>query len=84
MADQPQPQHISRRFNMNKLIVALAIALGSLSTQALAVETKKVCIEVKDKEGNPVKDPKTGKVKESCKEVKIHKKLEGTEVPTKK
>jgi hypothetical protein len=46
-------------------------------------ETKKVCVDVKDKEGKPVKDPKTGKVKQSCKDVKQHKKLEGTEVPKK-
>jgi hypothetical protein len=38
--------------------------------------TKKVCKETKD--------PKTGKSKEVCKEIKTHKKLEGTEVPTKK
>ena len=47
-------------------------------------ETKKVCVDVKDKEGKPVKDTKTGKVKQSCKEVKQHKKLEGTDVPVKK
>jgi hypothetical protein len=39
-------------------------------------ETKKVCIEQKD--------AKTGKTKEVCKNVKIHKKLEGTAVPVKK
>jgi hypothetical protein len=37
-----------------------------------AVETKKVC----------VKDEKTGK--ETCKTIKVHKKLEGTKVPEKK
>jgi hypothetical protein len=47
-------------------------------------ETKKVCVDVKDKEGKEVKDPKTGKVKQNCKEVKQHKKLEGTDVPVKK
>jgi hypothetical protein len=41
-------------------------------------------VDVKDKEGKPVKDTKTGKVKQSCKEVKQHKKLEGTDVPVKK
>jgi hypothetical protein len=42
-----------------------------------------VCVDVKDKEGKPVKDAK-GNVKQNCKEMKVHKKLEGTEVPVKK
>jgi hypothetical protein len=47
-------------------------------------ETVKVCVDVKDKQGKEVIDPKTKKVKQNCKEVKQHKKLEGTEVPVKK
>jgi hypothetical protein len=47
-------------------------------------ETVKVCVDVKDKEGRDVIDPKTKKVKQNCKEVKQHKKLEGTDVPVKK
>jgi hypothetical protein len=47
-------------------------------------ETVKVCVDVKDKEGKDVIDPKTKKVKQNCKEVKQHKKLEGTDVPVKK
>ena len=47
-------------------------------------ETKKICVDVKDKEGKEVIDPKTKKVKQNCKEVKQHKKLEGHEVPVKK
>jgi hypothetical protein len=46
-------------------------------------ETRKVCVDVKDKEGKEVKD-KAGKVKQNCKEVRQHKKLEGHEVPVKK
>jgi hypothetical protein len=46
-------------------------------------EKTKVCVDVKDKEGKPVKDAK-GNVKQTCKEMKVHKKLEGTEVPVKK
>jgi hypothetical protein len=38
-------------------------------------EAKKVCVDVKDKEGKPVKDAK-GNVKQNCKQVKQHKKLE--------
>lgn len=48
-----------------------------------AAETKKVCVDVKDKQGQVVKD-KAGKPKQNCKEMKVHKKLEGTEVPVKK
>jgi hypothetical protein len=47
-------------------------------------ETKRICVDVKDKEGRDVIDPKTKKVKQNCKQVKQHKKLEGTDVPVKK
>jgi hypothetical protein len=56
--------------------LVLAIALGLSFTTAFAAETKKVCVEQKDS--------KTGKMKEVCKNVKQHKKLEGTKVPDKK
>ena len=71
---------------MKQLLIALALALGSqfVIAEEPKKETKKVCVDVKDKEGKPVKDTKTGKVKQSCKEVKQHKKLEGTDVPVKK
>jgi len=46
-------------------------------------ETTQVCIDVKDRTGQPVKDSK-GKVKQSCKTMKKHQKLEGTRVPEKK
>lgn len=69
---------------MKKVLVALALALGSQFVVAEEPkETKKVCVDVK-KDGKEVKDPKTGKTKQSCKEVKVHKKLEGTKVPDKK
>ena len=47
-------------------------------------ETKKVCVDAQGKDGKPVLDPKTNKPKQNCKEVKVHKKHEGTEVPVKK
>jgi hypothetical protein len=70
---------------MKKVLVSAMIALSSIAfTSAHAEgETKKVCVDVKDKEGKPVKDAK-GKVKQNCKEMKQHKKLEGTKVPEKK
>ena len=71
---------------MKKLVLALALALGSqfVIAEEPKKETKKICVDVKDKEGKEVIDPKTKKVKQNCKEVKQHKKLEGTEVPVKK
>jgi hypothetical protein len=69
---------------MKKILLVLALALGSQFVIAdEAKETKKVCVDVK-KDGKEVKDPKTGKVKQTCKEVKQHKKLDGTKVPEKK
>ncbi len=69
---------------MKNLIFALGMALAVVTpTYSAEGETKKVCVDVKDKEGKPVKDAK-GNVKQNCKEMKVHKKLEGTKVPEKK
>ena len=56
--------------------MATSIFLLSFNNSAFAAETKRVCVEQTD--------PKTKKTKQVCKEVKIHKKLEGTLVPDKK
>jgi hypothetical protein len=71
---------------MKHLLIALTLALGSqlVHAEEPKKETKKICVDVKDKAGKPVTDPKTGKVKQNCKEIKQHKKLEGTPVPGKK
>lgn len=66
---------------MKSLVFALALALGTVPAWADG-EVKKVCVDVKDKDGKPVKDAK-GNVKQNCKDVKVHKKLEGTEIPKK-
>lgn len=65
---------------MKKFLIALNIVIWSIvgyqvsyAEEAAKPETKKVCIEQKD--------AKTGKVKEVCKTVKVHKKHEGTKVP---
>ena len=71
---------------MKKILIALALALGSqfvIADEPTKKETAQVCVDVKDKDGKPVKDAK-GNVKQNCKEVKQHKKLEGTEIPGKK
>ena len=70
---------------MKKIILAVTLALGSQFAVAEEPKEKtRVCVDVKDKEGRDVVDPKTKKVKQNCKEVKVHKKLEGHEVPVKK
>lgn len=51
-------------------IIAAIVAFSS--PVVYAAETKKVCIEQKQKDG---------KMKQVCKDVKVHKKLEGTPVP---
>ena len=67
---------------LHTILLAIAMAFGTVSVQA-EKETTKVCVDIKDKEGKPVKDAK-GNTKQQCKEMKVHKKLEGTEIPTKK
>lgn len=57
---------------MKKLLAAMLV---SMSLGVAAAETEKVCVDTKD--------AKTGKVKQECKVIKKHKKLEGTEVPKK-
>lgn len=65
------------------LCVVLATTFLAYNNPAFAeAQTKKVCVDVK-KDGKDVIDPKTNKPKQTCKEVKVHKKLEGTEVPKK-
>ena len=67
---------------MKKLALSVAIALSVVGS-AYAAETKKVCVDKVTKDGKPVMD-KAGKQVQDCKEVKVHKKLEGTKVPEKK
>lgn len=73
---------------MKNILVASLVAFGlTFSGAAMAQapkETRKVCVDVKDKAGKPVIDAKTKKPKQNCKEMKVHKKLEGTKVPEKK
>jgi hypothetical protein len=51
--------------------------------QPVWAETTQVCVDMKDKDGKPVKD-KSGRVKQNCRTMKKHEKLEGTPVPEKK
>lgn len=61
----------------------LAILVASLALTVSAAETKKVCIDKLTKDGKVVMG-KDGKPAQDCKEMKVHKKLEGTKVPEKK
>ena len=60
-------------------IVSIVFAVNAYA----AAEVKEVCHDKVDKAGKPVTG-KDGKVVQDCKKIKVHKKLEGTEVPVKK
>lgn len=73
---------------MKNLFLSICLVAGLFSQTVIASEpekkeTKQVCVDVKDKDGKVVKDAK-GKVKQNCKTMKVHQKLEGTKVPEKK
>ena len=72
---------------MKNIIVSAFIASSLFFGTALAedkpAEVKKVCVDKVTKDGKPVLD-KAGKQVQECKEMKVHKKLEGTKVPEKK
>lgn len=73
---------------MNNLMVAVFAGLIAISSpQSLAEEPvkkyKTVCHDAKDRSGNLIKD-KTGKVKQECKKIRVHKKYDGKKVPDKK
>jgi predicted Zn-dependent peptidase len=57
------------------LVLALA---GGVQAEEVKPETKKVCVDAQGKDGKPVIVPKTKKPKQECKEVRVHKKHEGT------
>lgn len=58
------------------LFMASGLAEEKKETKEEPPKTKRVCIKKTD--------PKTKEEKETCKNVKVHKKLEGTKVPEKK
>ena len=67
---------------MKKFLAIVSIALSSVAFAG--GEVKEVCRDKVDKAGKPVLDKKTNKPVQDCKKIKVHKKLEGTEVPVKK
>ena len=71
---------------MKHLLVGfcLILCIATLTyNQPVWAETTQVCVDMKDKDGKPVKD-KSGRVKQNCRTMKKHEKLEGTQVPEKK
>ncbi len=64
-------------------IIAGITALSLNNPVYAEAEVKEVCHDTVDKAGAPVKN-KDGTVKQDCKKIKVHKKLEGTKVPEKK
>lgn len=64
------------------LLIAAFLTAFSLPSFA-EVKTKEVCKDVVGKNGQVVKN-KDGSVKQQCKTIKVHKKLDGTKVPEKK
>jgi hypothetical protein len=65
-----------------QIVFAMCVALGAQHAYA-GGEKKEVCSDVTDKKGNVVKN-KDGSTKQMCKTIKVHKKVEGEAVPTKK
>ena len=66
-----------------KILLATIISMFLVSNVYAGGEMKEVCKDKKDKAGKVVKD-KDGKAVQTCKTIKVHKKLEGTKVPEKK
>jgi len=65
---------------MKKIITLVALLVA---TSVFAAEEKQVCVDKTGKDGKVVMG-KDGKPQQTCKTIKVHKKLEGTEIPTKK
>lgn len=70
-----------------KKILFIALVVGAIPLLnyhgvSFAAEVKRVCVNKITNDGKPVLD-RDGKPVQDCKEIKVHKKLEGTEVPKK-
>lgn len=70
---------------MTKLIISALFTLSLFAPMSYATEpeTKQVCVDKVGKDGKPLLG-KDGKPQQECKNIKVHKKLEGTKVPDKK
>jgi hypothetical protein len=71
---------------MKQLIALIVLSLATtfaVAAEEKKPETQKVCVDKTTKDGKPVLG-KDGKPTQECKQMKVHKKLEGTKVPEKK
>lgn len=68
---------------MKSYIFVAGLCLAVASNVYAEAQVKEVCHDRVGKDGKPV-NGKDGKVLQDCKKIKVHKKLEGTEVPVKK
>jgi hypothetical protein len=66
---------------MKQLLTLVIMAM--IATAAMSADTKTVCKDVKRKDGKSLLDKKTGKPVRECKKIRVHKKVDGTPVPTK-
>lgn len=64
------------------LILGLVYPAWNNSVMAQEVKTKKICKDAVDKAGKAVKN-KDGSAKQTCKEIRVHKKHEGHTIPEK-
>jgi hypothetical protein len=68
---------------MNYIVSVFALIALLLTNPAFAGgEERKVCEDKKDKAGKVIMG-KDGKPQQTCKTIKVHKKVEGDKVPTK-
>lgn len=72
----------SERVSKMPEIEIIQVAQASAPAEKKEAVTKRVCIDRITKDGKPVLG-KDGKPLQDCREMKIHKKLEGTVVPQK-
>jgi hypothetical protein len=64
------------------MIAGLVYPAWNNSALAQEAKTKKVCKDAVDKAGKVAKN-KDGSTKQTCKEIRVHKKHEGTAIPEK-
>jgi len=69
---------------MKKLVLALILTSWAISATAadVAVNTRRVCHDLRNRSGQLVKN-RDGSVQQSCRWIKIHKKYDATRVPVK-
>jgi hypothetical protein len=61
--------------NIISVFIIALLTFNSYAVEEKKPEVKKVCVDEKQKDG---------KTRQVCKEIKVHKKLEGTPVPGQK